>query len=81
MFGLIKKTFIELLTDIVCASNHSKRVLLSNQKCMIQPTLINLHPNEYSQELHYYSFPDKLDRCTGSCNSLNDLSNKVCVPN
>ena len=23
----------------------------------------------------------KLDRCFGSCNALNDLSNKVCVPN
>ena len=23
----------------------------------------------------------KLDRCVGSCNTMNDLSNKVCVPN
>ena len=23
----------------------------------------------------------KLDRCFGSCNIINDLSNKVCVPN
>ena len=28
-----------------------------------------------------YSFVVKLDRCFGSCNALNDLSNKVCVPN
>ena len=48
---------------------------------MIQPTLINLHPNEYSQELHNYPFPVKLDRCDGSWNTLNDVSNKVCVPN
>ena len=48
---------------------------------MIQPTLINLHPNEYSQEFHYYPFSVKLDRCVGSCNTLNDLSNKVCIPN
>ena len=48
---------------------------------MIQPTLINLHPDEYSQELHSYSFAVKLDRCAGSCNTINDLSNKVCVPN
>ena len=54
---------------------------LSNQKCMTQPTLINLHPNEYSQEFHYYSFTVKLDRCVGSCNTLNDLSNKIRVPN
>ena len=48
---------------------------------MIQPTLINLYPNEYSQEFHYYPFAVKLDRCAGSCNTLNDLSNKICVPN
>ena len=48
---------------------------------MIQPTLINLHPNEYSQEFHYYPFAVKLDKCVGSCNNLNDLCNKVCVPN
>ena len=54
---------------------------ISNQKCDIQPTLINLHPNEYSQEFHYYLFAVKLDRCVGSCNIMNDLSNKVCLPN
>ena len=69
-----------LLTSIVNTSNHTKYMLLRNQKCMIQPTLINLHPNEYSQELYYYPFAVKLDRCVGSCNTLNNLSNKVCVP-
>ena len=48
---------------------------------MTQPTLINLHPNECSLEFHYYPFAVKLDRSAGSCNILNDLSNKVCVPN
>ena len=81
MFGLIKKIFIGLLTGLVNGSNHTKCVSLSNQECMTQPTLINLHPNEYSQEFHYYPFAVKLDRCVGSCNTLNDLSNKVCVPN
>ena len=81
MFGLIKKIFIGLLTDLVNGFNHTKCVLLSNQKCMIQPTLINLHPNEYSQEFHYCPFAVKLDRCVGSCNTLNNLSTKVCAPN
>ena len=56
-------------------------MLLSNQKCMIQPTLFNLHRNEYSQDLQYYPFAVKLDRCVRSCNTLNNLSNKVFVPN
>ena len=83
MFGLIRKIIIGLLTGLVNGSNHTKCVSLSNQKCMTQPTLINLHPNEYSQEFHYYSSAvklDRLDRCVGSCDTLNNLSNKVCFP-
>ena len=73
--------FIVLSISIVSASNHTRCVSLSNQKCMTQPTLINLHPNEYSQELHYYPFVINLDRCAGGRNTLDDLFNKVCVPN
>ena len=81
MFEIIKKIFLVLLSNKVSGSNHTKCVSLSNQKCMTQPTFINLHPNEYSQEFHSYPFAVKLDRCVGSCNTLNDLYNKVCVPN
>ena len=66
MFGLNKIKFIGLLTNPVNESNHSKCVSLSNQKSMIQPTLIALYPNE----LHYYPFTVKLDRCAGSCNTI-----------
>ena len=81
MLGLIKRIFIGLFASIVNASNHTKCVSLSNQKCITQPTLVNLHPNEYSQECRYYSFTVELDRFIGSSNTLNDLSNKVYVPN
>ena len=40
---------IGLLSGIVSASNHTKCMSLSNQKCMTQP-IINWQPNEYSQE-------------------------------
>ena len=52
MFGLM----IGLLTGIVNGSNHTKCVPLNNHKCEVQPTLFNLHPTEYSQEIHYYPF-------------------------
>ena len=48
---------------------------------MTQPTVINLNSNEYTQGLCYYTFAVNLDRYVGSCNTLNDLFNKVCVPN
>ena len=49
MFEIIKKMFVVLLTNIVNGCNHTKYVSLRNQKCMIQPTLINVYPNECSQ--------------------------------
>ena len=81
MLGLIKKIFTGLLTGLVNGSNHTKCESVSNQKCIIEPTLINLHPDEYSQEFQYYPFAIRFDRCVGSWNTLNDLSNKLCVPN
>ena len=66
--------FAMLLTIIECMS-------LSNKNCMTQPILVNLHPNKYSQELRYYAFAVNLDKFAGSCNTLDDLSNRVCVPN
>ena len=44
-------------------------------------TLINLHPNEYSQGTHYYLFADNLHRSFGSYNTLDDLCNRIRVPN
>ena len=41
---------------------------------MIRPTLID------SVELKYYPFMTNLDKCSGNCNSVDDLSTKVCVP-
>ena len=70
MYGLMKKIFIGLLSGIVSAFNHKKCVFLRNQKCMIEPTFISLHPSEYSQELHYYPFTVKSEKCV-----------KVGVPN
>ena len=53
MFELIKKMFIGLLTSVVSVSNHTKYTSLTNQKCMAQPTFINLHPDEYSRNIYH----------------------------
>ena len=73
--------YIWLSSGIVNASTHTKCVSFSNQKCMIQLTLMNLHYNKYSREFHCYPFAVKLYRYVWGCNTFNDLSNKVCVPN
>ena len=42
MFGLIKKILIGILNGLVNGSIHTKCLLLSNQKRMTWPTLINV---------------------------------------
>ena len=71
--------FIRLLTGLVNASNHKKCISLGNQKCEIQPTFINLHL--MNTVTNYTSIHLELDSCAGTCNTPNDLSSKVCVPN
>ena len=50
------------------------------QMCIIKQqemyVLMNLRPDECSQEFHFYPFAVKLDRCVGSCNTRKELSNK-----
>ena len=77
MFGFFEKMFNGLLTRVVNASNLTKCVSLKNQQCITRPTLINLHPNEVIQGLHYYPFTVNLDRCIRSCNTLDDTSNRI----
>ena len=75
MLAIIEKMFIILLSSIVNASKHKKCNSLNNQKFMIQSTL------PYSQEFNLYTFEVKLDWCVRSCNTLDDLANKVFIPN
>ena len=87
MFGIIKQVFIGSLgfsgssTSLVNAPDHMKCISLNNQQCMTQPTFINLYTNVYTQGLCYYPFAVNLERCMGSCNTLTDLSKRVCIPN
>ena len=41
MFVFIIEIFIGLLASVANASNHTKHLSVNNQKCEIQPTLIN----------------------------------------
>ena len=59
--------------------DHKKCIFLSNQPFMTRSTLIDLNDDEYNQGLRYYPFMVNLDRCNGSCNTPDDLSNRICV--
>ena len=48
---------------------------MNNEPCMIRPTLVDLNP----VWLNYYPFMVRLDKCSGSFNSVDDLSTNICV--
>ena len=56
--------------------NSLKCVLMSNQESKIKPEVININSNEPL----FYPYRILVDKCSGSCNNINDLYAKSCVP-
>ena len=48
---------------------------------MTTPILINLNSDKYNEEVRYYLFIFNLERCNGSCHTLDEPSDRICVPN
>ena len=51
-------------------------VSMNNQKCKVRPEIVNLNSNEPL----FYPFSIRTSKCSGSCDSINDPSAKLCVP-
>ena len=47
-----------------------------NQKCMSRPKNININANEPI----FYPYSIKVNKCSGSCNNINDPFAKLCIP-
>ena len=80
--GQLKKgQIIGLLTNLVNVPNHTNvycwliKNMSFNLLLLIHILLKNI------QEFHYYSFAVNLDKYVKNGNTLNELCNKICVPN
>ena len=56
--------------------NSLKYVSMNNQECKIKTKIININNNEPV----FYPFSLKVNKCSGSCNNINDSYAKLCVP-
>ena len=56
--------------------NSLKCVSMNNQECKVRSKKINTNNNEPV----FYPFSIKVNKCSGSCNNINDLYAKLCVP-
>ena len=50
-------------------------VLVNNQKCMPRPEILDVN------EALFYPYNVQVNKCSGSCNTLDNPIEKVCVPN
>ena len=79
MFKFIIKCFFTAMTFIdfnLSNVNCLEWVSMNNQECKITPEIINLNINEPI----FYPYSININRCKGSCNTINDTYAKICVP-
>ena len=78
MFGFVKKYFFTglALLSTLTSVNSLSCISMNNQKCKARPQIVNVN----SDEPVFYPFSIKINKCSGSCNNINDPYAKICVP-
>ena len=51
-------------------------VLMNNQESKIRPQIINIKSDNSS----FYPYSIEINKCSGSCDNINDLHAKLCGP-
>ena len=68
--------FAAAIGSIGLNANALKRVWITNQKCKVRRDMININSNEPL----FYPFSVLVNKCSGSCDNINDSYAKLCVP-
>ena len=66
LFSIIKTKALECVSVV-------------NKKCMPIPKILDV--NEGIGEALFYSYNVLVNKCSGSCNTLDNPMSKICVPN
>ena len=66
LFSIIKTKALECVSVV-------------NQKCMPRPKILNV--NEGIGEALFYPYNVFVNKCSGSCDTLDNPMSKICVPN
>ena len=79
MFGFIKKYSFTAMTFFsynVLNVNTLECVSMINQECKIRSEIINVNTNEPM----FYPYSITINKCKGSCNTINYSYANLCVP-
>ena len=69
-------TAIRFFSCNVLSVNSSECVSMNNQECTIRSEIMNVNTNEPT----FYPYSITINKCKGSCNTINDPYAKLCVP-
>ena len=81
MLGFLKKCFFTAITFFSYNTlnlNSLECVSMNNQECKIISEIMNVSTNE--NEPVFYPYSITVNKCKGSCNTINDPYVKLCVP-
>ena len=49
---------------------------MKNQECKVRPQIVNISSNDPI----FYPFSIRVNKCSGNCNNISDLYEKICIP-
>ena len=78
IFRFVKKLFfigLTILSDCTKVSSLSC-ISMNNQECKTRPQVINVNGDEPV----FFPFSIETSKCSGSCNNINYLCAKICIP-
>ena len=77
IFGLIKKVFFTRLAllSTLASVNLLSFISMNNQECKVRPQIVNVN----SKEPVFFPFSIKINKCSGSCDNINDPYVKLYV--
>ena len=76
IFSFIKKVFLLGLTILSNFTNALECISMKNSECKARPEIININSNNPI----FYPFSNKVNKCNGNCNNINDPYGRICVP-
>ena len=78
MLVFIKKIFYigPLFLSSLVSATPLNCISMKNQECKVRLEIINVNSNNPI----FYPFSIKINKCSGSCNNINNPYAKICVP-
>ena len=75
---MFKKLFTTVVTffNLFLNTNSLEYMSMNNQECRARPNIIDTNANEPG----FYPYSIKVNKCSDSCNNINNPYAKLCIP-